>query len=251
MPVDQPRAPTRGAVPAAAAKPAAVSIPQFRLCLPDVSIESPMRRSAAHENPKSPAPLADKPPAPSSPIGDSRQRPSPPRDAGTAAPTRLSDSEKRYAAGQREVAGMIEELRGKRQRLFRRLWFASVLLTAASVVALGVELLQRTDLLHYFGGSDSTAEPSVVGKSRKVRSVDAGKSQPDKSDAPRVWSNGLPGEDPEKSSGVEHVGGEKSVSEQIGHSERSGVWLPGTITDIDSEKPDRGDIHDDHQPRTP
>jgi hypothetical protein len=158
-----------------------------------------------------------------------------------------SDKEKRYAAGQREVTGMIEELRGKRQRVFRRLWVATVLLTAASAVALGVELLQKADLWSYLGGS----EPSVVGKPGTPDGLQAGQSAGDKSDAPRVWSNGLPGDLREIPAGAEQTGGVKPTIEQISYSERTGVWLPGTITDADSDDPEHGDRHDDHQSRTP
>jgi len=149
---------------------------------------------------------------------------------------------------------MIEGLRDKRQRLFRRLWTASVLLTAISVVALAVELLQKTDILKSFTDSDSKEESTLMGRARKPRSKGEPNSLPTKLDSSHVWSNGLPTkiptEVPAEAPVIEHVVSEKAVIEQIGHAERQGVWLPGTITENDSEGPARGDIHDDHQSRS-
>jgi hypothetical protein len=251
MPVDLPRAPSRGAEPETPANPAAVPIPRFHLRLPDVSSYVSAEHTLPNGPEKSPPGSAEKPVTPPVEANGSRHCTGPPRGSLGDARAKLSEQEQRYADGQREVTGMIEELRGNRQRLFRRLWFASVLLTAASVVALGVEILQQTDILRYFDDTDSTAEPSIVRASRTFRSAGAGQSTLERSDAPRVWSNGLPGEVSETASSVEQATGQKPTIEQINHSERTGVWLPGTITEVDSDGPDRGEHHDDHQSRTP
>ncbi len=62
------------------------------------------------------------------------------RDPIARAQSRLS--EKRYQDGHQQVTGLIERMREKRRRLFDRLWIASIALTALSVVALAVELIQ-------------------------------------------------------------------------------------------------------------
>jgi len=63
------------------------------------------------------------------------------RDPIRAARSKLS--EKRFRDGHQQVTTMIEDLRDRRRRQFRRLWIASLTLTAASVVALAIGLFQN------------------------------------------------------------------------------------------------------------
>ena len=193
--------------------------PRFHLRLPDVSAAS------------APAvPLAKEPrPAPPGPV----------RDAIGAARAKLS--EKRFLEGHRQVTGMIEDLRNRRRRLFKRLWVASILLTALSVVALAVELAQRTELWRSFGASAQTEDHSAPRPLPKVHEATPLKTIPAKSGAPREWSNQLP----------EEGTVESAIFETTQQYRDNGVWLKGTITDNETEGPRRGDLHDDHQSRTP
>lgn len=253
MPVEKRPAATRRSAPPAEGKASAASKIEFRLRLPDVSLSNEQNsapRPTPHATPLSPSIDDERRLAPPVPATPSKQRPDPPRDSIAEARAKLI--EKRYADSHRQVTGMIEGLRDRRRRIFKRLWTASVLLTALSVVALGVELLQNSNLLSVFGDSAPVAEPSLTGKSRTSGTAPENKPVPAKSDAPRVWSNGLPNESPVVNHAViENDANERAVIEQIGHNERQGVWLPGTILDNDSESPGRGDRHDDHQSRSP
>jgi hypothetical protein len=53
-------------------------------------------------------------------------------------------SQRRYQVGQQQVTSLIEGLRNSRRKMFDRLWIASIALTALSIVALAVELIQGT-----------------------------------------------------------------------------------------------------------
>ena len=132
MPVE-PRVPGngRGALVAPPKKP------QFHLRLPDVFVDRHGDRT-----------LAD---------GTRRANSPPVHDAVASARAKLS--EKRFAEGHQQMAQMIATLRHRRQRFFRGLWSASVLLTALSVVALAVELLQRMDVLNPLGDPVRRREP--------------------------------------------------------------------------------------------
>ncbi len=129
----------------------AVSKPQFRLRLPDVSAR-----------PKS---------ADAAPAAEESELRIPVRDPIAAARAKLS--EKRFADGRRQITRMIEKLRGKRQRLIKILWAASVALTALSVIALAVEFVHKTNFLHSAGDTIQTD---------------------DQSEAPRKKSRGSPSE---------------------------------------------------------
>lgn len=209
MPVDQrPAGSRRGA-------PAAVK-PRFHLRLPDVYADERVPAPRLHD----PDRLTELP-----------------RDSSGRARIRLS--EERFREGHQQVTAMIEGLRGKRRRVLKRLWAASVALTALSVVALAVEVLGRMDLLSAFGDpviqtADQAASESPRPKSRPAT---PGKSLPN---APREWANKLPGDGPVRS----------AVYETDAAAARQGAWLPGTITDNDSDNPHRGVQHDDHQPRS-
>jgi hypothetical protein len=160
-------------------------------------------------------------------------------DAIGAARAKLS--EKRFLEGHRQVTGMIEDLRNRRRRLFKRLWVASIVLTALSVVALAVELVQRTEVLKSFGDSAQTEDHAAPKPLQKVHEATPLKTTPAKSGAPREWSNQLP----------EDGTVESAIYETSQKNRDNGAWLGGTITDNESESPRRGDLHDDHQSGTP
>src|SRR5262249_50686986 len=115
--------------------PTAPSKPRFYLRLPDVLAESKPAATAAR--PGEPAPVRN-------PVASARAK----------------LSEKRFLDGHRQVTSMIEGLRDRRRRMFSRLWNASIVLTALSVVALAIELIQRTDVLRSFGDTVQSDEPT-------------------------------------------------------------------------------------------
>jgi hypothetical protein len=162
----------------------------------------------------------------------------PAHDAIAAARARLS--EKRFLEGHRQVAGLIQDFRDRRRRLFQRLWAASIVLTALSVMALAVELVQRTNLFPSLGDSAQLEELSAPRALQKVHEAEPLKTTPAKS-APREWSNQLP----------EDGAVESAIYETSREYRENGVWLKGTISENETESPRRGDPHDDHQSRTP
>jgi hypothetical protein len=197
---------------------AAQAKPQFHLCIPDLSGDE---RLAAPGPP-------DKPP----------HQPAPPRNPIDAARTKLS--EKRYREGHQHVTEMIEGLRDKRRRLFKRLWTASVVLTALSVVALAVELVHRADFLSTLGDTVETNGHSTIDSSRRARRSADRSATPRKLAAPRQWTNELPAEPSVQS----------AVFETTGRAGQEGAWLEGKIadTDIDTDRSRSGALHDDPQP---
>ncbi len=197
--------------------PVAASRLQFHLRLPDVSADP--KRTAPHTNPMYSANVA------------------PAHDAIAVARAKLS--EKRFLDGHKQVTGMIEDLRHRRQRLFRRLWAASVFLTALSVVALGVELVQRTDILNPIGDAVVAEEQKSAEPARSRRETAPLSKPAVKAGAPREWSNQLP----------EEKSVQSAAYETAGPNDRAAAWLPGTITENENDKPRRGDLHDDHQSR--
>lgn len=214
MPIEQRPAGLRpGARPAA-------SKPQFRLRLPDVSVDSqPVETS----HPVDPPEIA-----------------AAPRDPIAAARAKLS--EKRFLDGHRQITNMIEKLRDKRRRLFRALWAASVGLTALSVIALAVEFVHRMDFLNSIGDTIQTDEPSESPRTGRGR---APRKSPrplprEQAAAPRDRADSL-----RRGNRVEPV-----VYETSGRADQGGVWLPGTITDSDSDITTTGGLHDDHQSRS-
>jgi hypothetical protein len=150
-------------------------------------------------------------------------------------------SEKRFLDGHKQVTSMIEALRSRRRRLFRHLWYASVTLTALSVVALAVELLHKMDFLNSIGDTVETNVPHESAAPGAARDTAGGKAPRAKSGAPRAWSNALPADSPVES----------AVYDKIDHADREGAWLQGTIADQDPDRPDLGTRHDDHQSRSP
>src|SRR5262249_22597793 len=157
----------------------------------------------------------------------------------TAARAKLS--EKRFLEGHRQVTGLIEDFRNRRRRLFQRLWAASIVLTALSVVALAVELVRHTNLFKSLGDSAQNGERSSPPPLKKVHEATPLKTTPAKTGVPREWSNQLP----------EEGTVESAIYETSQQYRDNGVWLKGTITDNETEGPGGGDLHDDHQSRTP
>jgi len=212
MPVEQRPAASRPGAPVSASKP------QIYLRLPDVFAEEPLLKTALHTVPS--------------------RRPNPSDSLGEA---RAKLSEKRFLDGHRQVTSMIEGLRNRRQRLFRHLWYASVTLTALSVVALAVEVVHRMDFLNSIGDTVETSDPHESAVPSAARDTADGKAPRAKPGAPRAWSNALPAD-----SSVE-----SAVYEKVDGTLHQGAWLQGTIADQDSDRPHLGTLHDDHQSRAP
>lgn len=150
-------------------------------------------------------------------------------------------SEKRYQDGHQQVTGMIERMREKRRRLFDRLWVASIALTALSIVALAVELIQGLQ-------SPVPVRVAPVSARKKdtprqfARKTATSPARPVSPAAAREWSNELPDDQPVKSALYTTEDG----------PEPKGVWLDGLISDPDSDsEPPSGVQHDDAQSRTP
>ncbi|HLJ09776.1 MAG TPA: hypothetical protein VKU82_01235 [Planctomycetaceae bacterium] len=143
-------------------------------------------------------------------------------------------SEKRFQDGHQQVTSMIEELRDKRRKVFRRLWIASVVLTGASVVALAVELVQRmnftsatAEAIQADGDEESPRTASTSARARSARPGAEGKSR---------------GRSREAEAYPVRAAAYTSVSE----TDRNGAWLDGTISDNDSDKSHSGASDDDH-----
>jgi hypothetical protein len=167
--------------------------------------------------------------------------PAPPRDPIAEARARLN--EKRILDGRRQVTSLIAGARDRRRKLFGRLWAASILLTALSVMALAVELVQRMDFLNSMGDTvqidDQKVSESARGKSPRAPVAEPGP----KSEAPREWSNQLPVEGPDS----------RPVQSAAYESARTGrdkaAWLSGAINDQETDSPRSGELDDNHQSR--
>jgi hypothetical protein len=173
----------------------------------------------------------------------------PPQQAVTYDPTaraRAQLSERRYQNGHQQVTGMIERMRVRRRKLLDRLWVGSIALTALSIVALAVELIQgmQSPIATRVASRVGSRPVQKADTSRQVgRKTSAPPAQPVSTAAAREWSNELPEDQPVKSALYTTEEGPKP----------KGVWLDGLITnpDSDSERPSPGAQHDDHQSRTP
>jgi hypothetical protein len=163
-------------------------------------------------------------------------------------------SEKRYQDGHQQVTGLIDRLREKRRRLFDRLWIASIALTALSVVALAVELIQSMQspvparvATAPFKKNDTVKQNDTAKKQDAPRQITNRTSpSPARTVSPvaaREWSNESPDDQPVKSALYTTEEGPKP----------KGVWLDGLVPnpDPDSERPTNGVQHDDPQSRTP
>jgi hypothetical protein len=220
--------------PAQTHRGAPVAVPRrpFHLRLPDVFADQKPREAAGPElrSPRQPAPY------------------------DPTARVKAQLSEKRYQDGHQQVTGLIERMREKRRRLFDRLWVASIALTALSIVALAVELIQgmqspvptrvakRPALNHNTVKSNDTIRQNDAERqvARKTAPLPA---RPVSPAAARESSNELPDDQPVKSA--------LYTTEES--AKPKGVWLDGLIAnpDSDTEQPSRGVDHDDHQSRTP
>lgn len=134
----------------------------------------------------------------------------PPQQAAAYDPiakVRSQLSAKRYRDGHQQVTGLIERLRERRRKLLDRLWVASIALTALSIVALAVELIQE---MH-----SSIATPAAIpgvdqadSQSQLARTTSAPPARPVSSAA----ASGSPDNHPVKSAlytteeGPEHKG---------------------------------------------
>lgn len=140
-------------------------------------------------------------------------------------------SEKRFREGHRQVTGIIEDLRARRQGRLNRLWIGSIALTAASVIVLAIGLFRET--------TDATQPSRREGPPSKARSSSTNSlsdhSAAEISRSVRVQANMLPEDDP-----IQPVAYEASPE-----SSRAGAWLDGTITDKETSGPADGTLHDD------
>jgi hypothetical protein len=146
------------------------------------------------------------------------------------ASARARISKQRYDDGHQHVTNLIDRMRDRRRRILDRLWIASVVLTALSIVALVVEVIQNLNTAQPAAESaHSHASPTrpVARRSspRSPRSVVPAAAQ--------VLANELP--EPEN--------GEHPVKSALYTTDRpnrpKGVWLDGTITDNESETASR------------
>lgn len=151
-------------------------------------------------------------------------------------------SQKRFQEGQQHVAGMIERMREKRRKLFDRLWIASIALTALSVLALAVELIQGvqspvpTRITH--PSAKRTAAPRQLVKKASDSPV-----PPVSAAAARTEANERQDDQPVTSA---------LYTTEEDRPQPPNVWLDGPIANPDSEpqRLSRGGPHDSHQSRT-
>lgn len=141
-------------------------------------------------------------------------------------------SKKRYDEGHQNVTGLIDRMRDKRRKLFGRLWIASVVLTALSIVALAVEVIQglsftaaTAESVPANDGAESTHPVARKPAARSSSSVVHAEAQ----------TSGYAQFDAEK--------GENQVKSALytteGAGKPKGVWLDGTINDNDSNTVNR------------
>ncbi len=208
MPVEHRSAAGRGGAPPQALKP------PFHLRIPDVLAE---QTSAARKPHAAAAPL--------------------PRDAIAEARAKLS--EKRILEGHRQVANLIAGARDRRRRLFGRLWAASILLTALSVVALAVEIIERLDFFNPVGDTVQIDDAKATDHFGSTPRTAPPRTTERKAAAPREWSNQLP----------QHGSVKSAVYETVAPGTREGARHPGTISEKDTDRPRGGGLHDDHQSR--
>ncbi len=132
---------------------------------------------------------------------------------------------------------MIDRMRDKRRKLFGRLWIASVVLTAMSIIALAVEVIQglsftaaTAESVPAAGDAGSTRTVARKPSARSSRSVVPAEGQIATSDL----SDAATDKNPVKS----------ALYTTDGRGKPKGVWLDGTINDstvddTDSDKPNR------------
>jgi hypothetical protein len=210
--MDLEMAPTAGSTVADKRRRGAVlrSRQPFHLRLPDVT---PSRRP----RPAPPAPAV-------SPAGaDIRMAAHDP-----VATARARISKRRYDTGHRHVTGMIDRLRDRRRRLFGRLWIASVVLTALSIVALVVEVIQNVNAPQTTTESVLTAGDSghkrTAGHRSKARSAQK---------IVRTGAQILANELPDLTNGESPV--QSALYTTDGSERPKGAWLDSSINDEDSD----------------
>ena len=222
-----------------------------------LEIEMPLEKRPAQDHRGSPAAAARRPfhlrlpdvfgdQKPQATPGPQRR---PPRQAVASAPTarapaqstRTQLSEKRYQDGHQQVTGMIERMRERRRKLLGRLWVASIALTALSIVALAIELIQGVQSPIATRAAIPKGDQADTSRSL-ARKTSSSPARPVSGAAAREWSNESPDDQPVKSALYTTEDGPKPM----------GAWLDGLIIDpdSDSEWPSPGVQHDDHQSRT-
>lgn len=139
---------------------------------------------------------------------------------------------KRYDDGHQHVTTMIDRMRDKRRRLFGRLWIASVVLTAMSIIALAVEVIQglsftaaTAESIPAAGGAETARAVARKPSARSSRSVVPAEGQI----ATSELSDASTDKNPVKS----------ALYTTDGRGKPKGVWLDGTINDSDSDTSNR------------
>lgn len=145
--------------------------------------------------------------------------------ADQASPVRAQIRQKRYDDGQKHVAELIDRLREKRRRFFGRLWIASVVLTALSIVALAVELIQGFSV----AARSPESNPAVSERdgSRATARTSPARSRKSSVSTARAWSN----EAPDAAGNAKPI--EPAAYKVEGQTQPRAAWLEGTISDGD------------------
>jgi hypothetical protein len=171
-------------------------------------------------------------PAPATPAGAPNKPQTRPPAYDPVANARERISKKRYDDRHQQVTGMIDRMRDKRRKLFGRLWIASVVLTALSIVALAVEVIQGLSFTAATAETVPAAESTESGH-KVVRKAPAQSSQAvvhaEAQSAAYDQTDAAKGENQVKS----------ALYTTDGQGKPKGVWLDGTINDTDSETANR------------
>ena len=180
--------------------PGETARPPIHLCIPDLSAEEGAPESKGPNGRRGRIAIHD-------PIAAARSR----------------LSEKRFRDGHQQVTTMIEDLRERRRRQFRRFWLASMVLTAGSAVVLAFGLLRGN-------GGDAGAKSQPGKGSRR-----AGRHETTQPQAIDAQANLRSERDP-----IQPVAYEAPASDD------AGVWLEGTIAEGESDESSDGVSHDHH-----
>lgn len=205
--------------------PARGTTTPFRIRVPDLA----PARTFADQAPVRPATAAAPRPAGTSVVNDD-----------PVARARAKLNERKLTERQQDVPTMIAGMRNRRRKVLDRIWIGSIVLTALSVVALGVELLHELPV-GTPGGETATVEVDQPESAEIARGRNTRISRPVSRVAARAWSNELPAESAVKSASY--------ATEENGRP--TGATLSGTITDSDSDDQQSGVTHGAPQSRTP
>jgi len=149
-------------------------------------------------------------------------------------------SERKLADRRQDIPTMIAGMRNRRRKLLDRLWIGSIVLTALSVVALGVELLHELPVGTPAGESATSdvdnPHSGEIARGRNTRTI-----QPVSGVAARAWSNELPAE----------IAVKTAHYTTDGTGGPAGALLNGTITDSDPDRQQPGVKHGGPQSSTP